>query len=66
MDMVHELRARHARLTTAREANQKQLAHCQEQEIGFRYVLGELEAMIAELEVATERAAGGDDGADTR
>ena len=45
-----ELKARHARLSQNRRQNQAQLEQCQERELGFRYVLGELEQMIAEIE----------------
>jgi hypothetical protein len=44
---IEELRARHAELTAERE-KQQQAAH--ERDIGFAYVLGELETMIALIE----------------
>lgn len=47
---VEDLRARHARLVEDRTRNQEQLAACQEREVGYKYVLGELEMMIAQLE----------------
>ena len=47
---IDYLRAKHAELTAARKENQKTFRLAQEQEIGYKYVLGELEAMIAALE----------------
>lgn len=54
-----DLRARHARLLASRQENLTQLEQCREREHGFRYVLGELELMIRELEAreAEEQAA---------
>lgn len=52
---IDELRARHTRLTAARQKHQEE---SRLKDAGFAYVLGELEAMIAELEA---RTAGGDD-----
>lgn len=53
---IAELEARHARLVTAREGNQKNiralqesLVAAQQREHGFMFVLGEMESMIAEL-----------------
>ena len=47
---IAELQARHAQLVQDRQLNQEQMEACQEREHGFKYVLGELEKMIAELE----------------
>lgn len=47
---IEELQARHSRLAAERTRNQEQLGECQAKEHGFRFVLGELEMMIADLE----------------
>lgn len=62
---IDDLQARHDRLTAARRQNldrigavQTELRAMQEQETGFKFVIGELEAMIEELRaIAAEESA---------